>query len=74
MELETTKIEIINGCWIRVHNRTCNLPVSNFCVKLIFSNALERHRSISAVNQKYIVQIKHFSLIMKHFSPINYGP
>ena len=25
---ETTKIEIKNGCWIRVHNVTCNLPVS----------------------------------------------
>ena len=49
MELETTKIEIINGCWIRVHNRTCNLPVSNFYVQLILGNALERHRSISAV-------------------------
>ena len=64
MELETTKIEIINGCWIRVHNRTCNLPVSNFYVQLILGNALERHRWIPAVNQQDTVQIKHFSLIL----------
>lgn len=64
MELETTKIEIINGCWIRVHNRTCNLPVSIFCVKLRLSNALERHRSKSTVNQQSIVQIKHLSVIL----------
>ena len=51
---ETTKIEIKNGCWIRVHNVTCNLPVS-FAVGSWFfvSNFRQQHHDVDEGTNDY---------------------
>ena len=59
MELETTKIEIINGCWIRVHNRTCNLPVSSFRANnyFWFRSRLVSHERHNAIFQPSKIEL-----------------
>lgn len=51
---ETTKIEIKNGCWIRVHNVTCNLPVSFAMGSWCFvSNFRQQHHDIDDGTHDY---------------------